>query len=128
MRLFENAAVDAATAISGMAHPLTDAQLRTEWQKAVAKYSTAHHKKHCPFDAFLALYKGGYIHGIPAIAGYHPVLGTNAYFAVEARRILKSTPPVPYTKKALWGIVSTTQTHNGQLSVVIGLNNAGLLV
>ena len=83
--------------------------------------------KGCPRGAFLGLCEEERVKGVKT--GHYTRSKLNKEYAMEAVRLLRLEPSLVSDRAQLWRRVigQKTKAHNGQLDVVIGLWNAGLL-
>ena len=96
----------------------------SEWQQAAIR-------KGCPSGAYLGLCEEGEINGVPA--GNYTSSRLNKRYALEAVKLLRSSPSLASDKAELWRKVQKkteiekTISHNYQLDVVLALWFEGLI-
>ncbi len=100
------------------------------WEKAtieVFRNGTSGQKKGCPKETFLSLCCFGFIKDVPS--GSYTDSIKNKEYAIEAVKILKINPQMPFPKKSeLWNMVAGKKTYNQQMDVVISLWNKGFIL
>ena len=84
--------------------------------------------KHCPRLAYLGLCEAGLVQGIPK-GKYLKNPSLNAQYAVRAVTLLRSQPGLAVGQDKLWRLSCGCpgKRHNGQMDVVLGLWNRGLV-
>ena len=96
----------------------------SEWQEAAIR-------KGCPSGAYLGLCEEGKINGVPK--GRYTCSRLNKRYALEAVKLLRSSPSLASDKAELWRKVQEkagigkTISHNYQLDVVLALWFGGFI-
>ena len=125
MEQYGRVAVEAARLLaSGSASRPADA-----WDVAASRITTsqASRDKGCPRGAFLGLCEAGLLKGVGPSGGDGG--GVNSKYAVQAAKALRANPNLQFDRVELWrqSCLDRRKAHNGQMDVVVGLSEAGLL-
>lgn len=101
------------------------------WACAVRKVfpgSQSSRKKGCPRGSFLGLCEEGKVQGVPS--GNYTKSEKNKQYALAAVKLLESDPALMSNHKLLWTSVldGVVKVHNHQMTVVLALWSAGLLL
>ena len=99
------------------------------WDAAASRITTsqASRDKGCPRGAFLGLCEAGLLQGVCPSGGDGG--GLNGQYAVRAAKALRINPGLQYDRMELWhqSCLDRRKAHNGQMDVVVGLSQSGLL-